>query len=272
MLRPLLRRALPERLYTSLGLARERIERARFRSYVVTHRYGASPLSVNITDEMGRSWYDHDWALPAEITTLASRGRLAFGARVFDIGAHQGVVAMMLGSLVGSAGQVVAVEATEHNAEVARRNVALNALTQVSVVHAAGADVPGLLEFAPRMNGHVAADDESSVTVRAITVDELTAEHGVPQVVFVDVEGYELHVLRGARRTLADHRPDLFVEVHMGEGLERFGNADDLLALLPDGYEVLVSRTEEGPYVPLEQGRAHLTRHSRIVALAGSRA
>ncbi|MEO6528536.1 MAG: FkbM family methyltransferase [Gemmatimonadaceae bacterium] len=272
MFRTLLRRALPERLYSSLGLAREALQRARFHPYVASHRYGARTLSVHIEDEMGRGWYDHDWLVPAEISALASRGRLRAGARVFDIGAHQGVVAMMLGDLVGAEGRVVAVEAMEHNAEIARRNVVLNELAQVSVLHAAGADVPGEVGFAPRMNGHVAAEHEASVTVRAITVDELTSEHGVPQVVFIDVEGYELHVLRGARRTLADHRPDLFVEVHMGEGLERFGDADDLLALLPDGYEVLVSLTEEGPYVPLEQGRAHLRQHSRIVALAGATA
>jgi FkbM family methyltransferase len=271
MLRPLIRRALPERLYTSLGLVREALGRARFRSYVAKRRYGDAALSVHIEDEMGKSWYDHDWRTPAEIETLAARGRLRTGARVFDVGAHQGVVAMMLGGIVGPTGQVVAVEATAHNADVARRNVAINQLAQVSVMHAAGAETPGVLHFAPRHNGHVAGAGEASVAVRAVTVDELTAEHGAPQVVFVDVEGYELHVLRGARRTLDEHRPDLFVEVHMGVGLERFGDADDLLALLPDGYEVLVSLTEEGPYVPLEQGRDHLRQHSRLVALAKPR-
>ena len=60
---------------------------------------------------------------------------------------------------------------------------------------------------------------------------------GAPDVLFVDVEGYELHVLRGARLTLETHRPDLFVEVHTDAGLERFGDADDLLALIPAGYE-----------------------------------
>jgi FkbM family methyltransferase len=270
-LRPLLRRALPERLYTSLGLFREAVGRARFHAYVAKHRYGDVALSVRIEDEMGRSWYDHDWKLPAEIALLASRGRLTEGARVFDVGAHQGVVAMMLGTIVGRAGRVVAVEAMAHNADVARRNVELNGMEQLTVVHAAGADTPGVVHFAPRMNGHVAAANEASVTVRAITVDELTAEHGPPQVVFIDVEGYELHVLRGARRTLASHRPDLFVEVHMGVGLDRFGDADDLLALLPDGYEVLVSLSEEGPYVPLAKGRDHLRQHSRIVALSKAR-
>ncbi|HEV7991603.1 MAG TPA: FkbM family methyltransferase [Gemmatimonadaceae bacterium] len=269
-MRQLLRKVLSDRLYTQLGIARDRLALARFHSYVATHRYGGYELSVHIGDEMARGWYDHDWPMMAEIATLAERGRLRAGARVFDIGAHQGVVAMILGRLVGEAGRVVAVEATPHNVAVARKNVAQNALAQVTVVHAAGADAPGVLQFSPRMNGHVAAADEASVDVRALTVDELTAEHGVPQVLFVDVEGYELHVLRGARRTLAEHRPDLFVEVHMGEGLERFGDADDVLALIPDGYDVLVSKTDAGPYLPLADGREILRGHSRLVALARS--
>ncbi|HTK47398.1 MAG TPA: FkbM family methyltransferase [Gemmatimonadaceae bacterium] len=272
MIHSLLRRTLPPRLYTRLGLAREALGRARFRPYVATHRYGRRDLSVRIADEMGRSWYDHAWTTPAEIDLLAERGRLREGVRVFEVGAHQGLVAMMLADIVGERGQVVALEATPHNAELAVANAARNGLAQIEVLHAAGAEVPGVLHFSPRMNGHVAASDEASVAVRAVTVDELTAAFGPPQVLFVDVEGYELHVLRGARATLDTHRPDLFVEVHMGEGLERFGNADDLLALLPPAYEILVSRTEHGPYRPLADARGELRRHSRLVALAGATA
>ena len=54
----------------------------------------------------------------------------------------------------------------------------------------------------------------------------------------------------------------------MGKGLERFGDANDLLALIPPGYEILVSRTEEGPYRSLEDARDELMHHSRIVAFA----
>ena len=267
MIHRLLRSALPARLYTRLGLARDAIDRACFRPYVATHVYGRRTLSVHVTDAMAQGWYDHDWTLPAEIALLAERGRLREGSLVFDIGAHQGVVAMMLGDLVGQAGGVVAVEATLHNAEAAWRNVALNELTQVVVLNAAGADAPGVLRFSPRMNGHVAAPDEASVEVRALTVDELTSTHGAPQVLFVDVEGYELHVLRGARRTLASHHPDLFIEVHVGAGLERFGTTDELLALIPSGYEILVARSDRGPFLPLALARDVLRHHSRLVAL-----
>ena len=272
MIHAILRRTLPTSVYTRLGLVREAVDRARFAPYVATHRYGRRRLSVHIVDMMGRSWYDHDWAVPAEIRELADRGRLREGARVFDVGAHQGVVAMMLADLVGAAGQVVAVEATPHNAETAARNARMNGLAQLHIVHAAGAETPGTLHFSPRMNGHVATRDEASLEVRAVTIDELTAEHGGPDVLFIDVEGYELHVLRGARETLEAHRPDLFVEVHSAAGLERFGDADDLLALIPPGYEILVSRTEEGPYRPLAEARGVLDHHSRIVAFAPRRA
>jgi FkbM family methyltransferase len=267
MIHRLLRSALPAPVYTRLGLARDAFDRARFRPYLAKHVYGGRALSVHVTDGMARGWYDHDWPLPAEIALLAQRGRLRDGALVFDVGAHQGIVAMMLGDRVGPGGRVVAVEAALHNAEVAWRNVAVNGLTQVVVVHAAGAEAPGVLRFAPRMNGHVAASGEASVEVRALTIDELTARHGAPQVLFVDVEGYELHVLRGARETLASHHPDLFVEVHVGAGLERFGTTDDLLALVPAGYELLVAPAERGEFRPIAAARDVLRRHFRLVAL-----
>ena len=267
MIHRLLRRTLPAPIYSRLGLARDAVDRARFRPYVATHGYGGRTHSVHVTDAMAQGWYDHDWPLPAEIGLLAERGHLRDGALVFEIGAHQGVVAMMLGDRVGVAGGVVAVEATPHNAAVASRNVALNGLTQITVVHAAGADAPGVLRFSPRMNGHVAAPEEAWVEVRALTVDELTASHGAPQVLFVDVEGYELHVLRGARHTLESYYPDLFVEVHVGAGLDRFGTTDDLLALIPAGYEILVAPAERGSFLPLAEVRDVLGHHARLVAL-----
>ena len=87
---------------------------------VVEHQYGAARLRIELTDPMAAGWYDHDWSELPEIETL--RGRtLRPGACVFDIGAHHGVVALMLASEVGSAGQVIAVEANPHNASSASR-------------------------------------------------------------------------------------------------------------------------------------------------------
>lgn len=49
--------------------------------------------------------------------------------------------------------------------------------------------------------------------VRTTTLDSYTANHGIEHVdlLKIDVEGYDLHVLQGAERLLADQRIDVFV-------------------------------------------------------------
>lgn len=46
------------------------------------------------------------------------------------------------------------------------------------------------------------------------TVDRLAEIVDPPTVLTMDVEGSELHVLRGAARTLDEHRPKVFVSIH----------------------------------------------------------
>lgn len=72
------------------------------------------------------------------------------------------------------------------------------------------------------------------------TIDDLVAE-GVPAptVITMDVEGSELHVLRGAVATLHQHHPIVFVSVHPTFMREQYGqDPDDLYALMDEvGYE-----------------------------------
>ncbi len=240
----------------------------RFAAYDARHVYGGWALTVRIADPLAQGWYDHDWDLGTEIGCLVRRGRLGPGARVFDLGAHQGIVALMLASIVGPDGLVIAVEAVPHNARVARQNAAANACRQLLVVQAAVGAEDGSLWFEDRWNGAVSRRPGVGVEVDAVTVDTLTRLHGAPDVLFIDVEGFELHALRGARQTLARHQPDLFVEAHVGAGLEHFGTIDDLLALIPVGYEVMVAPGEAGDFVPLTQGRSLLGERCRIVAFS----
>ncbi len=240
----------------------------RFRARDVPHSYGGRALTIRIADPLAEGWYDHDWDAGTEILLLARRGRLAPGARVFDLGAHQGVVALMLAGVVGPDGQVIAVEASPHNARIAQQNAVANACRQLVVVHAAVGAEDGSLWFEDRWNGAVSRKEGVGVAVDGVSIDTLTRRHGIPDVLFIDVEGFELHAMRGAGQTLALHRPDLFVEAHVGAGLEHFGTIDDLLALIPDGYEVLVAPGEAGDFVPLSEGRFLLSERCRIVALS----
>jgi FkbM family methyltransferase len=202
--------------------------------HTIRRTYGGHQFQVRLTDGLAAGWYDRDWPVLSEIEFLREH-RLRAGATVFDLGAHHGIVALMLSREVTSTGRVVAVEANPHNAAAAEANARLNGADNLIVRCAAVSDRPGTLIFNEGLNGRV--DDGTGkwgrVEVSAVTIDQLTAEYGPPAVLFIDVEGYECHALRGAAETLSRHRPDCFVEVHIGSGLEKFGSMNDLLTFFP---------------------------------------
>lgn len=230
-------RLVPPRIWTGLRLWKLRRSLARYPARKVRHTYGGISLEIQLMDGLGAGWYDHDWPELPEIALLKLH-KLRRGARVFDLGAHQGVVALMLANIVGADGQVVAVEANPHNVRVAELNRGLNQATQLHVIHAAVADKAGVVVFNEGLNGQVEDGSGSwgEVKVPARTIDDLARMFGPPGILFIDIEGFECHALRGAERTMCSH-PDCFVEAHVGWGLEKFGGSvDELLSFFPRDY------------------------------------
>ena len=244
-----------------------------YRPRRVRHTYGGFSLDIDLADPLAEGWYDHDWPELAEVVLLCQAG-LGPGARVFDLGAHQGVVALMLARIVEPNGLVVAVEASSHNYEAALRNRALNHAHALEVRHAAVAEKVGTLFFNLGFNGQV--DDGNGewgqTEVATVSIDSLTADHGPPDVLFLDVEGYELNALRGARETLKRH-PSCFVEVHVGAGLERFGGSvPAILAFFPqDAYELFVGTEQQPRPVPLASAGDRIRQRFFLTALSLAR-
>jgi FkbM family methyltransferase len=253
-----------------------RHEISAYRNRVTSHSYGGQEFLVSLEDPVAEAWYDHEWPLTPELACLSS-SRLTRGARVFDLGAHQGVVALMLSRLVGPEGQVVAVEAERHNFEVAVRNRDLNGASNLELIHAAGGAGEGRLHFSGGLNGTVA--DRGWVghaRVRSLSVDALVDRYGSPAVVFIDVEGYEHEVLRGSRRTLAAGNTDFFVEVHVGHGLEDLGgSAQSVLDHFDDTrFRLLISpargELERYEFGALDEHTELLADRFFLIALAGA--
>jgi FkbM family methyltransferase len=214
-------------------------------AHVVEHVYGTGLLRVWLPDPLAAGWYDRDWPDLPEIACLRSFG-LRAAARVFDIGAHQGVVAAMLAREVGESGKVIAVEANPHNAIAAIKNRDLNGMKQIEVLQAAVSDRVGTLVFNEGLNGQI--DDGSRaggcISVDTITIDGLADRFGAPDVLFVDIEGAECLALAGAPRVLASSA-DWFVEVHVGHGLEKLnGSVEQVLAYFPTNRFSLLARAE----------------------------
>jgi FkbM family methyltransferase len=240
---------------------------ARFRPYLAEHEYAGVRLKVQIADPLARGWYDHPWGRLPEVDLLRSAGLLP-GARVFDVGAHQGIVAMILARHVGPSGEVIAVEALSHNARICEVNRELNDMRRLRVEAAAIADRPGELEVVIDLNAQFChrASTITTTKVRAVTIDDLADKYGPPDILFIDVEGYECHALRGAARVLA-RSPDCYVEIHRGCGLELAGGTlSDVFTFFPsDRYALHVwSDGENNPrqvFSPSEcpaGGRAYL--------------
>ncbi len=242
----------------------------RFPARVVTRTYGAGSLRVHVGDPLAAGWYDHDWDELPEIAALRLT-RLRPGALVFDVGAHQGVVAMMLAREVGPAGRVVAMEPNPHNAAAARRNRDLNGMAQVEVVEAAIGDRSGTVVFNQGLNGQL--DDGTGrggrQVVDSITLDELARRFGAPGVVFTDVEGAECLALAGGS-TVLESGADFFVEVHVGCGLEMLGGSvERVLAYFPENrFTRLVRAEADTVFRPVLSGDSLLADRFFLLALA----
>lgn len=233
--------------------------------------YAGHRLKIWVADPLSEGWYGHDWRPMAEVTALR-RSRLRPGALVFDLGAHHGVVALILAREVAPGGRVVAVEPSRHNADIARQNVELNRPGTVEIICAAAAARPGAVFMRPGWQVHLEpARREDSVEVPAVTVDALAERFGQPDVVFIDVEGAEHLVLQGAARVIAAGA-DFCVEVHVGEGLERLGGAaaDVLGAFPPERYRLSIragDNNDEDAFVPFDPASPILTQRFFLLAI-----
>lgn len=250
MLKEIIRRSVPADALSLLRSAKLYYSTRTYTPKIVHRIYGRNSFFVHIKDRNAEKWYDYDWTNRSEVAFLERFG-LKSGATVFNLGAHQGVVALMLAATVGPTGRVVALEAGPYNADVAQQNKEINKATNLQVLNAAIAGECGTLRFADSLCGHV-DDGLGGIEVPARTIDDLADEYGHPDVMYIDVEGFECEALRGAERTLAIGS-DCFVEIHSGAGLEKYGGSiKDILSFFSDDkYDVFYTAENGGEFVPL---------------------
>ncbi len=143
------------------------------------------------------------------------------GSVVFDIGAHVGYYTLLSQKLVGAAGEVVAFEPEIRNFRFLSDHVLTNGLSGVSMHQLAVGARRGHSTFrlgSGSGTGHLIAEAPAALSdsvVSVVAVDEFVAEEKIqPTHMKIDVEGFEVEVLRGARNTLETLRPTLFLSTH----------------------------------------------------------
>jgi FkbM family methyltransferase len=179
---------------------------------------------------------------------------------VLDVGANVGQMTLELATLVGPSGRVLAIEPGRGTLELLRLHLRENRLTdRVEVVEAACADMHGgEVEFfvagesAESVgSGHTMAGVDAihrgapemavhRVRCARVSIDGLCSERNLrPDVIKIDVEGAELHVLRGARQTLSSARPRVRVGFHPFAFEDPAAASDELRRYFADlGYRI----------------------------------
>jgi len=206
-------------------------------------RWGVK-MDLNIHDYM-----DHAIYFDYRATSWNSLLKLAAGSKVIlDIGANNGFTALRLSRLDGVR-QVVAFEPDSANFEKAKANLALNSnpkSIRMLNVGLGSSEAELLLRIGTQGNsGTMKVSSESasasdSPRIQVKRLDDVLAEEGVPIVDFIkiDVEGYELEVLKGGIKTLENSKPRIFIEIDDGHLREQKSSAVELVNFLKSlGYE-----------------------------------
>lgn len=133
------------------------------------------------------------------------------GNVIFDVGANVGLYSVLLAKAVGDRGQVIAFEPEGECYQHLQDNLKLNGLTNVRAFRKALGErcceaklYRGEENADSSLVGPPTGTDIGHELVEIVEGDEFAKAEGlpVPQLVKIDVEGYEYAVLQGLRRTL----------------------------------------------------------------------
>lgn len=180
-----------------------------------------------------------------------------------DIGANVGQYAILMS---GSCRRVIAFEPNPDLHEQFVGNLDANGLGNVELQAVAlGSTDESLILHLGKDSGEssLLANANAGDSKRTITADvrrgdavltALGARTGVG-LIKIDVEGFEVHVLKGLRATLEESRPVIMLEVSHG-GREEFGDVASFVATFPPGYTFYRWRRAAGVRVSRKLVRA----------------
>jgi FkbM family methyltransferase len=188
-----------------------------FVPYIAKDRtVGPYHFDLHIEDQVAKEWYDstpNQWQRERQwcIDTIKP------GFTVLDCGAHQGLMTTLFAMCAGPTGVVHAWEVLPQNALLVERNAALNGCHNV-IVHPRGVGSENAKMAMNENQGNVVVLGQNSDLAETGIIEIVRLDDDVDpslKVDFlkVDVEGHDLHALRGAPRILAQ-RPFLMLELH----------------------------------------------------------
>mgnify|MGYP006091446897 FL=1 len=153
---------------------------------------------------------------------------------VLDIGANQGIYSLAFAKLIGENGKVIAIEPFKQMNNYFKDNIRLNGFQNIEIIEKVVSDNIGYEEIdfgSGIVSASIVRNFKNSVKqkVESTTVDEICKNLDRLDFIKIDIEGAELKALKGAEKTLNNHKPKLSLEVdqhsfeHINSFLEKYG-------------------------------------------------
>lgn len=162
-------------------------------------------------------------------------GLVKEGMTVLDIGANIGELTLNFAKQVGANGKIFSFEPSPINFRKCSHNISLNEnlKNKITLFNLALGEKEGVAYLQTRDEHNLGMNSigETGVEVQMKTLDAVVLENKIQQcdLIKMDVEGFELKVLKGAVKTISDFKPILFMEMN-NELLQRQGDSvSDLL-------------------------------------------
>jgi len=216
------------------------------------HRFTTIPNDVGISEEL-LMFQTHE-----PLSTKLLLKILKQGMTCLDIGSNIGYYVCLESNSVGQNGKVIAIEPSPTNFKYLKKNVELQRISNVEIFNFACGNEAGEIDFfiSDRSNwSRVASKDFIDAPPDAIVktikvpikkIDSFIQEKSLTQLDYIrmDVEGYEVNILKGMQKTIEKFKPLLHIEIHLF--LIGIPKTKTLLETLQkQGYEILY-------YIPRE--------------------
>lgn len=149
---------------------------------------------------------------------------LSPGDVMLDVGAHHGLMTIFASKKVGKKGKVISFEPNMDARKILDYNLRINNTNNVTIIPIGLMNKTGIMKFYPQKglvswNSSFMRDFVSQneiikpVLVRVQTLDKFVFYHGItPDLIKIDVEGSEIFVLEGSKRTIKRYKPIIIME------------------------------------------------------------
>jgi len=220
--------------------------------YIQTFEMEDTKFKYWVTDEQYEDLYQpakwKTWILTEEYKKFIKKGD-----KILEIGSGNGFTTCLFKSMTGTEGLVVGIELVPNNCLIANSVIALNNFDKCHILNFAAYQKNGQENYLNRNNGKLTyAESEETNKIDTLECDKLIKDYGFFDVIILDVNGFELNVLKGCTELLTN-KPKIILNLFEFETPFGTSNYNEILDILnAEEYKGLVYIYNENKIIDFE--------------------